>query len=127
MAFICGNCKNKHRDAADGRACYGGQSVPVVGPCTWLVQRRYLDFDYIEQTMEVECGAEALYTDEGFTCAAGHSHINADVMAQRGLVYVDSPEEAYVIGYYHPELTPISMDGTHEVTPQRPVGWVPGA
>lgn len=126
MAFKCGKCGDKHLHAADGRACYAGKSVPVVAPCTWLVPRKYLDFDYVEQTLEVECGAEAVYDDEGFRCAAGHSHINAEIMAQRGQVYVDSPEEAYVLGYYNPQLTPISMDGSHEVTPERPVHWTPG-
>lgn len=118
MAFICGNCKNKHRDAADGRACYAGKTVPVVGPCTWLVARPYLDFDYIEQTTETECGAEAVYTERGFTCAAGHSHVNAEFRVQEGWDYAHDEEEAYVLAYYG--TVPMRMDGAGVSETRRP-------
>lgn len=113
MAFICGKCKNKHRHAADGRACYAGQPVPVVGPCNWLVERRYYDFDDLPQTEVVECGAEAVYTAEGFECANGHSHVNAEVLARRGEAYAGDAEEAYVLAYMG--TIPLRMDGSGPV------------
>lgn len=118
MAFICGNCKDRHPKAADARACYSGEVVPVVGPCTWLVERPYYDFDDVRQVSTGECGAEAVYTERGFTCAAGHSHVDAQYRRQEGWDYAHDEEEAYVLAYYG--TVPVRMDGSGVSETRRP-------
>lgn len=105
MAFKCGNCKEKHLHAEDGRACYAGKSVPVVGPCTWLVE------DYGEDgPFTRDCGAEAVYDERGFRCAAGHSHVNAEYRAREGWDYAHDPFEARNL--MKAGTFPMTMDGT---------------
>lgn len=121
MSFIHGKtkdggCGGRHETVAEARACNEGRLFE----CGWLVLRTGVDFDYMEYTYETECGATAISTDEGWSCAAGHSHTYAEVMAQRNEVYVDDPGEAYVIQHFHPEIKTIRMDGRGVETPERP-------
>lgn len=105
MAFKCGNCKNKHVSAADGRACYAGKFAPFIAPCSWLVQ------DYGEDGPCVrECGADATVTERGFTCTAGHSHVDAEYREREGWDYAHDPQEARQL--MKAGVFPMTMDGT---------------
>jgi len=68
-------------------------------PCGWLVERTVSWYD--EETGDgegydvvEECGAAAVYTDRGFTCDAGHSHVTAEVRWNEGWDYAEDDGEA---------------------------------
>lgn len=114
MAFNCGNCKGKHDLAIEGQACYAGSLVS----CGWLVLRTYYDFDDAAQQHEEECGAPAIETERGFSCASGHSHVNAEYRDREGWDYADGPGEAYVLAYFG--TVPVRMDGSGISETRRP-------
>ena len=101
MATItCGKCRQTHTSVAVVKACFAGAEI---APCAWLVERvvggYYVEYDgqddWIEAYTSVEdCGAEAIYTDRGFECAAGHAHVTAEVRWQEGWDYAEDAEEA---------------------------------
>src|SRR6266705_5574407 len=101
MAFICGKCKDRHDLAIEARACYEGDLFD----CAWLVYVYNEDGRY-----ERACGAPAIATDRGWTCKAGHSHVNLEVQAREGWTYVKDPFEAYIVGRMG--VVPIKMDGS---------------
>lgn len=123
MSFIHGKTKNggcgeRHDTVAEARACDEGR----LHSCGWLVLRKGIDFDYMEYTYETECGATAISTDKGWSCAAGHSHVYAEVRHQQGWDYAHDEEEAYVLAYYG--ITPVRMDGSGVSETRRPAGFV---
>lgn len=119
MSFIHGNkkCGQRHETVAEARACNEGR----LGSCGWLVERRRYDFDGIEERYETECGATAIFTDEGWSCAAGHSHVYSEVRHQQGWDYAHDDEEAYLLAYYG--TTPVRMDGSGVSETRRPAGF----
>lgn len=100
MAFKCGKCKGSHNLASEGRACYANGY-----PCTWTVE-----IDTEDGPGYVDCGAWAIETDRGFTCAAGHSHVRCEIRAQEGWEYADGVPEARNLMKYG--IFPVLMNGT---------------
>ena len=98
MAFKCGKCKGSHDLAEQGRECYG------LFHCHWLIEVPTED-----GVAQVECGAWATETERGFTCIAGHSHVNAETCWREGWGYAQDPQEAknmMMAGVF-----PMTMDG----------------
>ena len=101
MATItCGKCRQTHTSVAVVKACFAGAEI---APCTWLVERLvggyYVEYDgqddWVEAYTSVEdCGAEAIYTDRGFECAAGHSHVSMYARQAEGWDYAEDEIEA---------------------------------
>lgn len=94
-SIICGKCRETHGSVDAIRACYAGN----LHKCDWLVERTVSWFD--EETGDGEgydviedCGAEAIVTDRGFTCAAGHEHTYAEIRHAEGWDYAEDPDEA---------------------------------
>lgn len=102
MAFKCGKCKGSHEFAKEGRACYEGVDLYR---CDWLIEIATEDGPAI-----VDCGAWAIGTDRGFTCEAGHSHVNCEIRSREGWDYADGPHEAKNMAKYG--IFPMTMDGT---------------
>lgn len=101
MAFKCGKCKESHDLAAEGRACYAGDLFT----CHWMIEIPTEDGLAI-----VDCGAWAIATDRGFSCRAGHSHVNAETAWREGWGYADGPYDAksmMMAGVF-----PMKMDGS---------------
>lgn len=119
MSFIHGKTKNggcgeRHETVAEARACNEGR----LGTCGWLVEKKYLDFDYMEAVVLVECGATTIHTDRGWSCADGHSHVYAEARHQEGWDYAEDKEEAYVLAHFG--TTPVRMDGRGISETRRP-------
>ena len=109
MASIkCGKCRETHESIHAVRACYAGETI---APCTWLVKRTYSFVD--EETGEwwggedgpvvEDCGAEAIFTDRGFECSAGHSHVFAEIRNAEGWDYAEDRGEAERLSKYGTE------------------------
>ena len=106
--IICANCKATHESVHAVRACHDGATIDR---CTWLVERVHSYVD--EETGEwwggedgpsiEDCGAEAIYTDRGFECAAGHSHVHAEIRWQEGWEYAADRGEAESLSKYGTE------------------------
>lgn len=106
--ITCGKCRQTHASVDAVRACYAGATI---APCTWLVERTYTFVD--EETGEwwggedgptiEDCGAEAIYTDRGFECAAGHSHVTAEIRFAEGWDYAEDAMEAAQLSKYGTE------------------------
>ena len=110
----CGNCKEKHSGVAAVKACYVG----LLFTCGWLVERLegWADPETGEAEFETvmrECGAEAIATDTGWHCAAGHEHTNAEARAAQGWDYAEEYGEAMDLALAGVE--PRTMSG-HVVT-----------
>lgn len=106
MASItCGKCFKTHASTIAVKACYGGADI---GPCTWLVERTFTYEDpetgevwgFEDGPQIVDCGAETIYTNRGYECAAGHSHVNAEVRFAEGWDYAEDAEEAARLSKY---------------------------
>lgn len=117
MAFTCGHCKAPHASPAVARACHEGR----VTPCGWLVERvvgwvdeETGDSDYAQ--VEGDCGADAVHTDRGWSCEAGHSHVTAETRHAEGWDYAESYGEALALAGAGVE--PITMSGHVVVGPQ---------
>lgn len=114
--IICGSCKTRHSSAAAVKACYAGATI---APCTWLVERTLTFVD--PETGEwwggedgpsiVDCGAEAIYDDRGFECAAGHSHVTAEIRFAEGWDYAEDAEEAKRMAKYGTEPRDFATGG----------------
>lgn len=89
----CAQCKATHGSVEAIRCCHAGATI---APCHWLVERWFDSGDPDDggYKAEVECGAEAIYTDRGFECAAGHSHVRAEVRQAEGWDYAEDHGEA---------------------------------
>jgi len=108
MAFTCGNCKESHDRASEGRACYAGN----LARCSWLVER------IIEgETYVFDCGAWVVHTDRGWSCGAGHSHVHLEVQVREGWAYASDPGEARQLARVG--VFPMKMDGSgpEEIAP----------
>ncbi len=79
-----------HASAAEVKDCYRKVRTPGGFPCSWLIELPYDD----GTTCAVECGALSLETEHGYSCEAGHSHTDAQYMAEQGLAYASDDEEA---------------------------------
>lgn len=119
MASItCGNCTRTHTSVDAVRACHTGDLFT----CTWMIQT---PFQWITdpETGEVfdveagirECGAEAVATDRGYTCTAGHEHINMQTRHAEGWDYAEDADEA--LGLMKAGVQPFTMDGHIATSP----------
>ena len=81
----------------------------TVGPCDWLVERWRDDFDGGRKVI-VECGADAVFDDRGWECAAGHSHVVAEVRAAEGGGYAEDEGEASRLGSAGVEPRDVATD-----------------
>ena len=99
MASIrCGKCANTHTSSDAVRACYEGRLFT----CHWLIEApgHYVvvdeetgEADWIEGGV-VDCNAEAIATERGWTCAAGHEHVTMQARHAEGWDYAHDAEEA---------------------------------
>lgn len=98
MASIrCGKCAETHASVDAVKACHAGNLFT----CHWLVE---IPFRWVtdEETGEVfdveahtrDCGAEAIATERGWTCAAGHEHVTAEARRNEGWDYAEEYGEA---------------------------------
>ena len=107
-AITCGKCKATHASVAAVKACFAGATI---APCNWLVERTHWyqdpetgDWWGGEDGPSIEdCGAEAIYTDRGFECAAGHSHVTAEIRWAEGWDYAEDAGEAARLTKYGTE------------------------
>lgn len=103
--IACGHCHEHHASVAAVRAC---SQEATIAPCHWLVEVSTEDGRAV-----VECGAEAIFTERGYTCAAGHQHVNAQARHAEGWDYAESWGEAMDLA--RAGVEPLTMDG-HLVT-----------
>ncbi len=85
----CGHCKGTHREVATVKACGQGN----VFACGWLVERPTGEWNDFRPEI-VECGASAVEDERGFTCEAGHAHVDAQTRAAEGWDYAEDAGEA---------------------------------
>lgn len=72
--------------------------MTVEAPCGWLVERLFVYEEVGETDLRVvECGAPARFTDRGFECDAGHSHVNAEYRSREGWDYAEDEHEARLL------------------------------
>jgi hypothetical protein len=102
-SITCAHCRTTHHSVEAVRACFAGATITS---CTWLVQRGY-DEDGGE--IILDCGAEAIVTDCGFECDAGHSHATAEVRDAEGWDYAEDRDEALALT--KAGVFPVQMDG----------------
>lgn len=122
----CGNCTETHTSIAAVRACHTGDLFAchwaVEYPGRWVViDEETGESDFIEGGIG-DCGAEAIVTERGWTCSAGHEHVTAETRHSEGWDYAECFEEA--AGMYRVGVEPRTMSG-HLVTNARdfvPVG-----
>lgn len=113
----CGHCRQPHTSVAAVKACAGGNLFP----CHWLVERPgrtvYDDqgnCDWIEGSVG-DCGAEAIATDRGWTCAVGHEHVTAQARWTEGWDYAADAGEA--MDLVRAGRQPFTMDGHLATSP----------
>lgn len=106
----CGKCKDGHGSVAAVKACYAGATVSA---CTWLVERWFHSGDPDDGGYQavVDCGAEAIFTDRGFECAAGHSHVVAEVRSAEGWDYAEDHGEAEILAKWGTEPRDLATGG----------------
>lgn len=102
--ITCGKCRGTHHAVATVRSCYDGAEIR---PCDDLVQILGEDGPMI-----IECGEEATWTDRGFTCSGGHSHVLCDVRRAEGWEYAEDAYDAAVIGKGGRDFVPMGPN-TH--------------
>lgn len=119
----CGKCGERHGSAAAVAACYVG----ALFACHWMVERpgrwvAYVDDetgeevgDYIEGGIE-DCGAEAIASERGWSCAAGHEHVNVQSRVAEGWDYAEEYGEARDLAFAGVE--PRTMSGHAVLGPQ---------
>jgi len=100
-SILCGNCRETHRLVESVWYCYQGKTI---SRCDWLVERQSEDGPVI-----VECGADAIWDDWGFECAAGHSHVTAEQRRAEGWDYAEDDMEAKRMAAHG--IVPMQMDG----------------
>lgn len=117
----CGRCKARHSSVTAVRACYQGDLFA----CHWLVEavEGWVD----EETGQAEswvvtrdCGAEAVATERGWTCAAGHEHVNAQARHNEGWDYAEEYGEATAMVFAGVEPRTMSghvVTGAHDFVP----------
>jgi hypothetical protein len=84
-------CTGSHETPAGVKDCYRKAAVKGAWPCSWLLEGHYDDWS----VYTYECGALSRYTDDrgSYECEAGHNHIPADLMAERGIAYASDDGE----------------------------------
>lgn len=109
----CGNCQEPHRSVEAIKACHGGATILA---CGWLVAtfRSFGEDEVWPDT--VECGAEAILTERGYSCAAGHEHVTMEARHAEGWDYAEDYDEAKALAFAGVE--PLTMSG-HLVTGPR--------
>jgi len=85
-----GTCNGAHATAGEVKDCWRKVRTPGAFPCSWLIELRYDD----GSIYHAECGALSLETAHGYSCEAGHSHMDMQYMAERGMAYAEDSEEA---------------------------------
>lgn len=118
MASIaCGHCQQPHTSVAAVKAC----STNDLFACHWAVERYEGWVD--EETGEaeswlvtVDCGAEAISTERGWTCAAGHQHVSMQARADEGWDYAEEYGEAMTMAMAG--IEPLTMTGHIVLGPQ---------
>ena len=100
MTIKCGKCSTpatavRHTSVAAVKACHDG----TLFTCHWAVEKWIGWVD--EETGEadgdmqiVDCGADAIATERGWTCTAGHEHVNIDTRMAEGWDYAQEYGEA---------------------------------
>lgn len=75
--------------------------APLTGTCNWLVDRTRLigdeEYGWEFDTRVEDCGAEAVFHDEGWECTAGHEHTVMEVREAQGWDYAGDEYDAAVI------------------------------
>lgn len=104
----CGHCRGTHPDIATIKACATGNLFP----CHWAVEKFVGSPD--ERWLQVvDCGADAIATERGWTCAAGHEHVNIETRHAERWDYVEDFGEAMNLA--RAGVEPLTMSG-HLVT-----------
>jgi hypothetical protein len=105
--------RHEHRSVDEVRACFEAALAEAAGtdvwPCGWLMEARYSD----GSRYSLPCEAPTRFTDDrgSFECAAGHSHVPAQVRWEQGWDYAEDAEEAaYLRGRVG--IDAVAMDGT---------------
>ena len=99
-SILCGNCKERHSTVVAVKACHTGDLFL----CDWLVEH------YTEDGLSVrDCGAEAVQTERGWTCAAGHAHVTIEARVAEGWDYAEDWGEAMNLAFAGVE--PLTMSG----------------
>lgn len=112
----CGKCKASHTSIDAVRACYTG----ALFSCHWMVERYigWVDEETGEGEGEnqiVDCGAEAIGTERGWTCAAGHEHVTIEAQHNEGWAYAADAGEAILLA--RAGVEPRTMDGRIATSP----------
>lgn len=113
----CGHCSRRHSSAATVQACAQGNLFS----CHWIVERYegWVD-EETGQTeswlVNVECGAEAIGTERGWACAAGHEHVNAQTRMNERWDYAEDADEA--MGMVRVGVQPFTMNGRIATSPR---------
>lgn len=110
MNAKCGKCAKTHSSIASYKACHTGDLFS----CHWMVQRYVGDPDEPWLTV-VDCGAEAIATERGWTCAAGHEHVTMQARHDEGWDYAEDAGEAHAM--VGAGVTPFTMDGRIATSP----------
>jgi hypothetical protein len=103
--------RHEHDSALDVRVCFEAARDEKAGipvwECGWLMLGRYDD----GSEYSYPCEAPARFTDKrgSHECAAGHSHVPAEVRFEQGWDYADEDEAA---GLMRNGVLPVRMDGT---------------
>lgn len=117
MNIRCAHCKGRHSSVAAIAACSKG----LLFACHWLVERYvgWTDEETGESDGEMQtldCGAEAIATERGWTCAAGHEHVNVQTRHAEGWDFAEEYGEAMDLAMAGVE--PRTMSGHSVLGPQ---------
>lgn len=120
MATIkCGHCTSTHPSAAVVKACSQG----LLFTCHWAVERpfRWVEDPETGELFDVEggtfdCGADAIGSERGWTCTAGHEHVNTQTRHDEGWDYAEEYGEALNMALAG--IEPLTMDGHLVLGPQ---------
>jgi hypothetical protein len=122
MNIKCGKCSTSatavhHTSVAAVKACHEGNLFD----CHWAVERwiGWTDEEtgYSEgDTQIVDCAAEAIATERGWTCAAGHEHVTMQARHDEGWDHAEEYGEAMAMALAG--IEPRTMSG-HVVLGQR--------
>lgn len=105
-SITCAHCKQTHHSVEAVRACSQGAQIFA---CCWTVERMKLHPEDGLMPVIEDCGADAIATERGFECAAGHSHVTAEFQAREGWAYAEDRDEALALT--KAGVQPFTMDG----------------